>query len=379
MKIYRKIVRLFLIISSLTIVCAQPLQNRILIASSYDGLNWQKLNIIATDSGDVPDAVIGPSGAVYFFHQGLITPYIDGIKVGISQNGINNWQFYQVQIPGTGTWPGRPCDPDVIMFGDTFRLYFTGDPINDGYPETYSAISFDGINFTRENGIRFEVSGSPVLDPSLLWTGDTLQYFAGGAPPGQNWHAHSLNGLDFIQQPNFSVACLMMANGIQINPDGYYFYCFSNQPNDRNISSVYSPDGQNWILVPGYRLQLDTTNPLEYLYVKDPAIVYKDSIYIMYYVTRKRGFAVQENKNSFQLNIIDIVPNPSHGTFVIKKPILNNCSVKIFIYNSLGNLVKEIKTVGNAELHITNLKQGIYFIVLENNRRTFSKKAVIMN
>ncbi|MEO0084553.1 MAG: hypothetical protein ABIJ94_02360, partial [candidate division WOR-3 bacterium] len=237
-----KFILAIIIFGQALILCAQPLQNRILIARSYDGLNFQKLNLVFCDSADVPDAIIGPSGAVYVYYQGLITPWIDGIKVAISDNGIDGWQHFQVNIPNTN-WPGKPCDPDVVMFGDTFRLYFTGDPINDGKPETYSAVSLDGINFTKENGIRFEVPGYPVLDPSLLWTQDTLQYFAGGAPQNYNWHAHSTDGLNFIPQPNFNINNLMLANGIALNTGGYRFYCFSNQPIDRNIRSIYSTTG----------------------------------------------------------------------------------------------------------------------------------------
>jgi len=358
-------------------IFAQPTQNRILIATSQDGLNWQKLNIIATDSGDVPDAVIGPSGAVFLFHQGLITPYIDGIKVGVSQNGINNWQFYQVQIPGTANWPGKPCDPDVIMFGDTFRLYFTGDPINDGHPETYSAVSLDGINFVRENGVRFEVLNNSVLDPSLLRTCDTLQYFAGGAPAGQNWHAYSLDGLNFIQQPNFSIAGLMMANGITVTTGGYRFYCFNNLPNDRNISSIFSTDGQNWMLEVGYRLLYDSTNPLEYLYIKDPAVVYKDSIYIMYYVSRKRPTAVKEINYQTQMHLLNIFPNPASRTLAIASPLLKNYDVKVKVYNALGRTIKEINSLNKEQVTINISEKGIFFIVVESTNFQISRIVII--
>ncbi|MEO0052252.1 MAG: hypothetical protein ABIK11_06945, partial [candidate division WOR-3 bacterium] len=219
----------FLPLIILPTVTAQPLQHRLLIATSDDGLNFTRLNLVVVDSGDVPDAAIGPGQLVYLYYQGLWTPTYDGIMVAISQDGISNWQYHQVRIAGTEGWRGRPCDPDVIIFGDTFRLYFTGDPAGDMLPETYSAVSRDGINFTLEPGFRFQVSGSPVLDPSLLQTGDTLNYFAGGAPPGENWHAHSTDGLNFTPRPNLIADSLMMANGIRVL-GGYRFYCFKNLP-----------------------------------------------------------------------------------------------------------------------------------------------------
>ena len=359
---------------------AQPLQNRIAIATSQDGLNFQKSNIIFCDSADVPDAVIGQSGSVYVYFQGLITPWIDGIKVAISSNGISNWQFHQVVIPGTENWPGKPCDPDVIILGDTFRLYFTGDPINDMRPETYSAISFDGIHFTLENGIRFQVAGNPVLDPSLLWTGDTLQYFAGGAPQGANWHAHSVDGLLFTSQPNFSLGNLMMANGVAVNTGGYRFYGFSNNPNQPGIiRSIYSIDGRIWTLDSGTRLQVDSLNLLEYLYVKDPAIVYKDSIYIMYYVTRKRTSAVEQFFVDSDIEIVKITPNPSRNIITIISPLLKNPDAQLKIYNSLGKVIKEVRLSGEQESSIEISENGIFFVVLDVNGKKITNKVIITN
>jgi|UniRef100_A0A7C6A9S4 hypothetical protein len=344
---------------------AQPLQNRILIASSLDGLFWQRMNIILVDSGDVPDAVIGPDGRVYAYFQGLWTHYTDGIMVGISSDGINDWEFHPIPIPGTETWPGRPCDPDVIVQADTFRLYFTGDPINDRQPETYSAISLDGLNFTLENGVRFEVFGSPVLDPSLLWTNDTLQYFAGGAPPGENWHAHSVDGLNFIQQANFNADGCMMANGIRLPSGGFRFYIFSNNPNNPGIRSIYSLDGRDWTIDSGYRLQLDTTNGLESRYVKDPAVVFKDSIYLMYYVTRKPPATINDIDINNLNGLLKISPNPCPSVLKIEVPecLLPNFSKGVVLCDIAGRRIKylPIKTTVNI-LDISDLREGVYFL-----------------
>ncbi len=266
-------------------LAAQPLQNYVLKAVSADGLSWERLNEVFVHHADVPDAVIGPDGQVYVYFQGLWTPTQDGILVGISPDGLGGWTFHQVTITDTQGWLGRPCDPDVIVSGNTWRLYFTGDPTGDMQPETYSAVSTDGVHFTRETGVRFAVAGGQVLDPSLLWAGGTLQYFAGGAPPGQNWHAHSADGLNFTQQPNFSAAGLMMANGLALPGSGYRFYGFANVAQG-GIRSLYSPDGEGWTVESGYRLELDTSHGLESTYVKDSAVVFKDNTYYMYYVTR---------------------------------------------------------------------------------------------
>jgi len=371
---------LFILISFISVM-AQPLQNRILIASSLDGLNWQRLNMVLIDSGDVPDAVIGPNSHVYAYFQGLWTHYIDGIMVGISSDGINNWEFHQIPIPGTETWPGRPCDPDIIFRNDTFRLYFTGDPINDTRPETYSAISLDGINFTKENGVRFEVAGSPVLDPSLLWTGDTLQYFAGGAPQGENWHSHSVDGLLFSRQSNFMADSGMMANGIQLPQQGYRFYTFSNNPNNTGIRSIFSLDGREWTADSGYRLQLDTTNGLESRYVKDPAIVFKDSIYFMYYVTRKPPAAIAEGYIDKINDNMRISPNPSKGVFKIEMrySIKFGSLSTIQIYDVLGKMIKLLELNTHATtINLSDIPDGVYFVSFGLTSNDDIKRIIIL-
>ncbi|MEO0070541.1 MAG: hypothetical protein ABIK39_00405 [candidate division WOR-3 bacterium] len=376
----KKFVLLFL--PPFLLLYPQPFQHRILIATSTDGLNFVRQNIIAVDSGDVPDAVVGPDSEVYLYFQGLWTHTTDGIMLGKSPDGFNNWQFYQVHIPGTESWPGKPCDPDIILRNDTFRLYFTGDPYNDRQPETYSAISLDGINFTLESGVRFAVSKSAVLDPSLLWTGDTLQYFAGGAPPFYNWHAHSYDGINFIQQPNYFAESLMLANGIKL-ANGYRFFGFRNLP-PCGIRSLYSPDGENWTVEPGYRLKLDTTSRLESLIVKDPAVVYKDSIFIMYYVTRKPLSGIEENGLLKDDKIdLEIFPNPCrnglgiglNSGYIRGKKGLFRISIKIFDItgspvrkweNILVSEREKIFWYGDNELGVP-VNPGIYFVCFEDN------------
>ncbi|MEO0054036.1 MAG: hypothetical protein ABIK22_07810, partial [candidate division WOR-3 bacterium] len=288
---------------------------------------------------------------VYLYYQGLWTPTYDGIMVAISQDGISNWQYHQVRIAGTEGWRGRPCDPDVIIFGDTFRLYFTGDPAGDMLPETYSAVSRDGINFTLEPGFRFQVSGSPVLDPSLLQTGDTLNYFAGGAPPGENWHAHSTDGLNFTPRPNLIADSLMMANGIRVL-GGYRFYCFKNLPRTRSIYSVFSADGENWVLEPGVRLTVDTTTGLEWEYVKDPAIVFHNNRFLMYYVTQRPPLGWNEIKPEI-IQPRTILSNPRKGQSAIRS--------QRQVYDICGN------KGGNF------LPPGVYFVSSENKPARFQK------
>jgi hypothetical protein len=346
---------------------AQPLQNRLLIATSTDGLAWQRTNIVFCDSADVPDAVLAPDGRVFVYYQGLWTHTVDGIMVGMSPDGISDWTFYQVEIPGTAGWPGRPCDPDIIVRGDTFRLYFTGDPTGDMQPETYSAVSADGVHFSQDNGIRFQIPGSPVLDPSLLRTGDTLQYFAGGAPQGANWHAHSMDGLTFTRRPDFFLDTLLMANGISAPGGGYRFYTFVGFVPHPRIRSVYSPDDTSWSTDPDDRLVLDTMSGLESQYVKDPAVVFKDSLYLMYYVTRKPAAGVADRMpRGVSRKRPDIGPNPCRGMLLIRlMPDASGRAPDLSVFDPAGRLILtralEPSNPRTLVLDLRSFPSGIYF------------------
>ena len=328
-----------------TSLVAQPLQNRLLIATSPDGLNFTKQNKTLYESGDVPDAVVTDAGKVYAYFQGNIEPQRDIIVVGISSDGIDGWTFQTIKIAGIENWKVRPCDPDVLYRNGLFRLYFTGDPMNDKVPETYSAISNDGINFTLENGIRFSGGSSAALDPSLLWIGDTLHYFAGGKAPTLNWHAVSTDGLQFSKLDDFSANGLMMSNGIPMR-NGYRFYGFQNTP-PQKIRSLFTANGETWKPDAGIRLEVDPTNILEAAYVKDPAVVFKDSIYIMYYVTRKKEFtSIETDLRSSPVKLIlhQNYPNPfSHHT-TIRLPMnqQHDDRVALQVFDLFGRVVLDL-------------------------------------
>jgi predicted GH43/DUF377 family glycosyl hydrolase len=385
---WKKIVLLALCFLIPCALVSQPLQNRLLMATSTDGLNFKKLDKVAYNFADVPDAVVVPGGGVFLCFQGIQEPLQDVILVGRSADGITNWTFQPVKIAGIETWLVRPCDPDVVVRNGVFRLYFTGDPLNDRIPETYSAVSTDGINFTLEAGVRFSGGDHSVLDPSLLWIGDTLHYFAGGASPTQNWHALSVDGLGFTRIEDLSIRGIMMSNGINTNK-GYRFYGFPNKPPpEMNIQSASSSDGRVWSLDPGIRLERDPQNSLEGMYVKDPAVVLKDSLYIMYYVTRKpeyTGIDEQQEGIPQELKLLQNYPNPFNPNTTISYSLSKWAFVSLKIFNALGQEVEELvngeRSPGShlVQWSASNVPSGIYFYRLQAGEFVETKKMVVVH
>ena len=71
-------------------------------------------------------------------------------------------------------------------------------------------------------------------------------------------------------------------------------------------------------------------------------------------------------------NDIKVSPNPTDGAFQIQAENQNIDTVKL--YNSVGNLVKVSTTFDN---NISNLQDGIYFVVVATENGTITKKIVL--
>lgn len=269
-----------------------PWNTRLMIATSHDGLTWTRTNLILSDQGDVPDAIVDPRGWIFVYYVTWGPPEVHNkIVVAVSQDSGASWVYKKVSISGVPQGWAPPVDPDVVLLEDgRIRLYFTSDPDGMGpiKPRTYSAISSDGFDFELESGVRFAVEGEMVLDPSVLKIGDIWHYFAGAPMVGMgiNYHATSVDGLSFTREFNVEIDKLMFANGIAV-VEGYRFYCFDTEQHPiHSIWSVFSTDGKVWTVEPGKRLEVDAMSGLESTFVKDPAVVQlPDGSYMMFYVT----------------------------------------------------------------------------------------------
>ncbi len=363
---------------------AQPLQNRLMLATSRDGLNFTKTNTVIYNSADVPDAVVDSLGRVFLYFQGNQDPVQDVIMVGTSPDGVSGWSFQPANLQGIQSWKVRPCDPDVIYRSGVFRLYVTGDPADDHVPETYSLVSNDGINFMLESGVRFSGGTLSALDPSLLWIGDTLHYFAGGGGPDRNWHAVSTDGLSFTKLSDFSVNAMMMSNGIAV-PGGYRFYGFPNKP-PVNILSIFSADGQSWKADAGFRLSV-TPNQYEGMYVKDPAIVLRDSLYLMYYVTRKPEYSAVDPKQAMlpgSMHLGQNYPNPFATKTTIPFTMKENVYVTLIIRDALGKTIarlfeaESVKGEYNIVFDASGLPAGVYLCLLQSSGATLVRDIIVV-
>lgn len=264
---------------------AGPWANRLLIATSPDGLTWERTGQILTDQGDVPDAILTDEGEIRVYYITWCPSELQNrIAVASSQDGLT-WEYRPITLTHPEGGPlGMPADPIIERADDgRYRLYFTSQIPPAQHGQSHSAISEDGYTFTYEGRV-FGLDDQNTLDVNVLKIGETWHYFAGGIP-GQNWHATSPDGLTFTQTEDFINDRIIMSNGLAVE-GGYRYYGFQQLPGDASIVSFFTEDGINWQLEEGFRLRMDVSTGLEAEGVKDPAVVQlPDSTWLMVYVT----------------------------------------------------------------------------------------------
>lgn len=273
-----------------------PWAHRLLIATSADGLTWQRTNRILSDQADVPDALVTADGEVRVYYITWCPESISNrVAVAASTDEGETWTYRVTTLTSTdGRTMPFAVDPTVEILDDgRYRMYFTAQIPPAQHAGSYSAISDDGYHFTLEPGVRFSPEGANALDVNVLRIGETWHYFAGGQVAG-NWHAVSADGLTFTAIEPFASGGVIMANGVPV-AGGYRYYGFVQTPaSPRYIVSLFTENGETWTQEDGIRLEMEPSAGLEAEGVKDPAVVQLPSgNWLMIYVSMIPEFPLE--------------------------------------------------------------------------------------
>ena len=161
-----------------------PYKDSVSYATSTDLLKWTDSGKILATHASVPDAVV-KDGTIFAYFVDVST---DGIaeQTGMvkSIDGGRSWTERQIiKIDGIGD--KAVADPDPYLLPDgRIRLYYydilenrTKKITESVVNKIYSAISTDGVNFTQEDGIRFEYE--MIFDPDVIKVGDVWRMYIG--------------------------------------------------------------------------------------------------------------------------------------------------------------------------------------------------------
>lgn len=222
-------------------------------AVSSDGLSWEKDKRIIAMRANTPGACFdGDRMLVYFCRD-------TNVYVVISSNGVR-WEERRVTIAGLPL-DKIALDPDTVHLADgRYRMYFYEHPMGKGIPLSLegpftiaSAISDDGIRFTRESGDRFKYERA--MDPDVIQVGRVWRMFL--SQDGKTISSTSVDG-----GRSFAFERYLPLNGFITStisvPGGYrmYFNRLVNQTREKppRIYSAFSSDGQSWRMESGVRI-----------------------------------------------------------------------------------------------------------------------------
>jgi uncharacterized protein (TIGR03437 family) len=274
-----------------------------------------------------------------------------GIGSAISKDGLNFTIEAGVRLAGTGR-AGDPesivCDPSMVRLPDgRYRLYYKGSDGPGGPGQAvhrvYSAVSADGLNFTRE-GLRLEskdtVDNGWASVPEVVRTfdGRYRMYYVSNGPPERTGlvSAVSDDGLNFTREPGVrmpgpadaATARLPWVDPAVVRlPSGQYwlFGLVNVLPPASGVSGIYSAhsaDGLNFVADPGPLV----TSPGTQTDTFDPTVIgIGENRFRMYYgsnasgppltlsavgtETPNAGFGVAAARSAADSSALDIAPD----------------------------------------------------------------------
>lgn len=282
------------------------------------------------------------------FYQ--VEPVNDGGNLKVSADGIN----YQVIVPDSG----YPV-PNLYLFGEpgySGNSYFWQDDVFDlsafEGQQIYLKFDFRSDIFTTRKGwyidhIRIDFRGQSGNRPPQI----TYFYPAElDTVEKGKYQQFRINAID----PDSDSLSFRFEHGAEVVEDSVATFVLDRTGPDTVFASVSDPYGRfaarSWIF-----------------YVKDQvtAIVNNGS--------------VPETEN-----LHPIFPNPFNPSTIIKYDLPQNTRIKIRIYNSVGQLVKEMldeyKKAGTYQVRLQggDLSSGIYFVEMQTLQNRFVRRALLI-
>jgi len=268
----------------------EPKRKFLLGARSVDGINWKKDNKVLLHQASSPQLThIAGKAAIYYVEAGAL------LKVAFRNS--EGWQGRPVLIRGEQY--GLRVDPHVVQLsGGSYRLYYIwtkkiGDPANASFNEVHSALSGDGLVWTREPGVRF--SGEQLVDPDVVKTkeGGFRMYYTevkDHAAPQHIKSASSRDGLRFEAEEGKRITNGCVSSTIRQADGSYGMYYQASGPSPSGTQTLLlarSTDGL--VFTPVEQMEVRPgagQSGMDRLGVESPSVhQQKDGSYMMVYAS----------------------------------------------------------------------------------------------
>ncbi len=183
-----------------------PYRDMVTYATGSDLLTWKASGEVLAEHASVPGAIIKNKTIFVYF----VDVSQEGVKEQLgmvkSEDFGQTWSE-QTTLTISGLGDKATADPAPIVLPDgRIRIFYfdineprINKPANGIEPanKIYSAISDDGINFTQEDGVRFERQGA--FDPDVEYVEGTWYMYVGDFEGNQVIAATSTDGLNFTE------------------------------------------------------------------------------------------------------------------------------------------------------------------------------------
>lgn len=211
---------------------------------------WTQDSGTRVSDGSVPYAMKLKDGRFRLYYCGM-----GGIRSAVSTDGLSFTDEAGTRLTGdpSSTYEKVVCDPTVVTLDDgRVRMYYKGGDGKQGGPGTavhkvYSAISSDGLTFTRE-GLRIdsEKTGdrgwASVPEAIKLPDGRVRIYYVTGDIENNNGIASAIStdGLTFTKEPGTRVRNFVDPAVLRLG-DGRFLLLVANPGANREVpAGIYS-------------------------------------------------------------------------------------------------------------------------------------------
>jgi len=235
-----------------------PFFHKVYLATSNDGINFERTGQLIMDKSSVPD-IVEAYGVLFIYAVDGAERSNSGFMIARSFDEGKTWEQGSLQMKSGESFTGA-VDPQVVLTSEgKIRLFYLklvaqtamnpqGQIIDkEKLASIRSAISEDGVSFTPENGARFETTDFVTTDPDVIRIGNRWFMYLSKGP--ELVAATSADG------DNFSLLQSIRANGsvsktVSVAENQYrQFYCSKD-----GIKSAISADGLGWQEEAGFRL-----------------------------------------------------------------------------------------------------------------------------
>jgi len=376
-------------------------------------------NLVMTKSIDLYEgaaigapAVIDEGDTMKMLYAGGGTDTKGRICYAFSLDGIS-WTKYNNDTPvldvsSPGHWDSHFLDtPWWLKDSSGYKMYYFGDTDNYSPGGCIGlAISTDGRHWTRGDTVPVLSIGAPgdwdglfIESPTVVFDGSSYMMWysaadttwqvkigAATSPDGIHWTKYSGNpvitGGSIYSWEGFGVTTptVLMRNGkyeMWYCGVSYYDFIAHNQIDTIKIGYATSTDGLHWTKYaqnpimntydPPYTIQ-DTNGPWA------PSTIYRpaEGKYYMWYETgygfglataidNTLGIGEVTDNRKFTLS-----PNPSTGKVTIHIENNEGSKRRVQVYDVCGSLMQEVPLLQSAQIDISSLANGLYFIQMKD-------------